>query len=229
MRNGLDHMILRARESALSIMPIWRVVKWLGLILLAGFVVSTAWRAVHAAFDNDQFPEALLVKVELLPAIFPLHMVAGGLALILVPLTLVLRGTAFHKWAGRLTAAVVIVAALTAIPVALTAPVTSMAAAGFSTQGLVWLALIAKGVWHIRSGDVNAHRHAMLLMAAVTSGAMFFRIYLALWAVFGTASGFKTFYACDAWMAWAVPLAVTWAVLTRPFPFAKREYAVPMK
>ncbi len=229
MRDGLDHMNLRAPESSRSFVAKWWWVKWAGVIFLVGFLGSTAFRAVMAAFDSDRFPEALLVKVEALPFIFPLHMVTGGLALLLVPLALVLRGTRLHKWAGRVAVADIAIAGVTAIPVALTSPVTAIAAAGFATQGVIWLVLIAKGVWHIKRRQIRQHQSAMLMMAAVTSGAMFFRIYLALWALYGTGEGFKTFYSLDAWIAWALPLAITTVVITRPFPFAKREYVVPVK
>ena len=206
-------------------MAIWWWVKWIAAALLCLFVFTTALRAIFSAYNSDGFPEALLVKVELLPVIFPVHMVAGGLALLLVPCTYYFRGTRHHRWLGRLTAGDVIVAGVTALPVALTAPVTPMAAAGFSIQGLVWLALIGKGIWHIKRHEIRQHQNAMMMMAAVTSGAMFFRIYLALWAIYGTLGGFKTFYACDAWMAWLLPLAITTIIIIRPFPFAKRGYA----
>lgn len=182
---------------------------------LALFIAYTALRAISESWNNDGFPEALAIKLELLPAIFPVHMVTGGLALLLVPATLLLRGTRWHRLMGRMTAVDVVLAGVTAIPVAYEAPVTLVSAAGFITQGLVWMTLCALGIWHIRNGRVEAHRRAMLLMAAVTSGAMFFRIYLALWAIFGWRGGFKAFYACDAWMAWGLPfLLVAW--LTRP-------------
>ena len=211
-----------------SFTVIWSLVKWLGLALIVLFLLSTSLRALWAAYDNDNFPEALLVKVELLPFIFPIHMATGGLSLLLVPLTYFLRFTRNHKWIGRVAAADIIVAGLTAIPVAVTAPVAPMAAAGFATQAIIWMALLAKGIWHIKRREIAAHRNAMLMMAAVTSGAMFFRIYLALWAIFGTASGFKSFYACDSWMAWVLPLGVMIFII-RPYPFAKRGYAEPVR
>lgn len=182
--------------------------------MLALFLVSTAVRAILTAYDHERFPEALLVKVELLPLIFPVHMVTGGLALLLVPLTFLLRGTRYHKWAGRFTVADVLVAGITAIPVALTAPVAPLAAAGFATQGVVWLALISKGVWHIRRREIQKHRNTMLMMAAVTSGAMFFRIYLALWAIYGSPAWFEAFYACDSWIAWVFPLALSALIIS---------------
>ncbi|MEO9168478.1 MAG: DUF2306 domain-containing protein, partial [Aestuariivirga sp.] len=147
------------------------------LLVLAIFLMFTAAKAMRETFNNDDFAEALAVKVELLPTIFPIHMFTGGLALLLVPLAILLRGTRWHKWAGRAAGVDILVAGVTAIPVALTAPLTPVAAAGFSTQAIVWMALLAKGYWHIRHRNITGHWQAMVMLAAVTSGAMFFRIY----------------------------------------------------
>jgi hypothetical protein len=172
------------------------------------FVTYVALRGILEAYDNDDFPEALAVKLELLPLIFPLHMVTGGLALLLVPLALYLRGTAWHKWAGRIAAADILVAGVTAIPVALDVPVTKVSAAGFAAQAVAWLVLLGFGIWNIRAGRMAQHRACMLMLAAVTSGALFFRIYLGLWKVFGVGKYFTIFYAIDAWVAWGLPLVV---------------------
>ena len=55
----------------------------------------------------------------------------------------------------------------------------------------------------------------MLLMAATTPGAIFFRIYLALWAIFGNFRHYEAFYAIDAWIAWTLPLAAMAIFLKR--------------
>jgi hypothetical protein len=161
------------------------------------------------SLDNADFPEALAVKLELLPMIFRIHMVAGALALMLVPLAYGLHGRKWHRWAGRIAGVAVVVAGMTAFPVALIAPVTRMSAAGFAAQGAVWLALLGRGVWLIRCGRVGEHRAVMLMMMAATSGAVWFRIWLGLWARFGDGRGFETFYALDAWLAWGLPLMAT--------------------
>jgi uncharacterized membrane protein YozB (DUF420 family) len=149
-------------------------------ILLTGiglFVFETAWKALRAPWLVDDFPEALAIKVELLPWLFPVHMITGGLALILVPLTLALRRRPrWHRLAGRVTALDVLIAGLTAFPVALVAPVTKFSAWGFAAQGAVWLVLLGLGLWNIRRRQIAAHRACMLLMAATTTGALFFRI-----------------------------------------------------
>jgi Predicted membrane protein (DUF2306) len=183
----------------------WR---WFGLTGLGAFVTYAAFRAISESWNNDGFPEALAVKLELLPIIFPVHMVAGGLALLLVPLALMLRGTGWHRLAGRVAAVDILVAGATAIPVALDVPVTRISAAGFAAQAIIWIMLLVSGILHIRHGRADLHRACMLMVAAVTSGALFFRVYLGLWKVFGVPKFLSTFYAFDAWVAWGLPLVV---------------------
>ena len=55
----------------------------------------------------------------------------------------------------------------------------------------------------------------MLLMAATTTGAIFFRIFLALWAMFGNFRHYEAFYAFDAWIAWTLPLCAMAIFLKR--------------
>jgi hypothetical protein len=204
----VEHDNLLIRPNSPLIVALWRVLRTSMLAAGGIFVTYAALRAISEAWDNDGFPEVLAVKVELLPLVFPVHMISGGLALLLVPLTLALRGTAWHRMMGRIAAFDIVVAGLTAIPVALEQPVTKISAAGFATQAVVWMSLLAFGLWSIRRKDYARHRAAMLLMAAVTSGALFFRLYLGLWKVFGVKGYFAVFYACDAWVAWGLPLLV---------------------
>ena len=190
--------------------PRWRIVRGFILAALIAFVILTAAKALSSALWNGDFPEALAIKVELLPLIFPLHMVTGGLALLLVPLAIALRRRPrWHRMAGRIAAIDITFAGVTALPVALVAPVTPWSAAGFTAQGCTWLVLLGRGLWNIRHGRVAGHRAMMVMLAATTSGAIFFRIYLALWAIFAQGRGFELFYACDAWIAWLLPLAIS--------------------
>jgi len=184
------------------------------LTVIGSFILYTAARALWSAFVNEDFPESLAVKVALLPLIFPLHMVTGGLALILLPLTVALRHRPrWHRLIGRISALDVLISGLTAFPVAWAAPVTLFSAAGFTLQAITWLTLLALGIHNIRQRRIAAHRACMVLMVATTSGAVFFRIWLALWATFGTSRRFELFYACDAWVAWLLPLTVTALIL----------------
>ena len=192
--------------------------RWLMLVGIGCFVIYVALRGIAESWHNDGFPESLAIKLELMPLIFPVHMVAGGLALLLVPLAFSLRGTRWHRVAGRIAAADILVGGLTALPVALFYPVTKMSAAGFATQGVTWVLLLGLGIWNIRQGRVAAHRACMLMMAAVTSGALFFRIYLGLWKYFFGFKYFFFFYALDAWIAWSLPLVAMALWLRRLTP-----------
>lgn len=184
-----------------------RAAVWLSLTAIGLFVIQSAWKALRAPWLVDDFPEALYVKTELLPWTFPAHMISGGLALLLVPAMILLSSQPrWHRRLAWVTVPVVVLAGITAFPVALVAPVTPISAWGFTVQGALWLGLLGAGVWFIRHGQVARHRAAMLLLAAVTSGAMFFRIFLALFAIYGHPRDYQAFYAADAWAAWGLPL-----------------------
>jgi uncharacterized membrane protein YozB (DUF420 family) len=183
---------------------------------IGAFVLYTAARALISSVSYDDFPEALAVKVELMPLIFPLHMVTGGLALVLLPLVIALRRRPkWHRPLGRIAAVDVLIAGVTAYPVAWVAPVTFWSAMGFSAQATTWLVLLGLGLWNIRRRRFAAHWQCMLLMTATAFGAVFFRVFLALWTLVGSMRWFDGFYACDAWAAWLVPLGVMGAMLAR--------------
>jgi uncharacterized membrane protein YozB (DUF420 family) len=186
------------------------------LSAICAFVLYTAGRALASAFSYDDFPESLAVKVELMPLIFPVHMITGGLALVLLPLALALRRRPkWHRLVGRVAALDVLVAGVTAFPVAWVAPVTFWSAAGFSAQAMTWLVLLTLGIVNIRRRRIAAHRACMMLMTATAFGAVFFRVFLALWTMVGPVRWFDVFYACDAWLAWMLPLIITASALGR--------------
>jgi Predicted membrane protein (DUF2306) len=201
----MEHLNLRLIKVSALIVAVSRlfIIAALGI-----FVTYVGLRGISESWDNDRFPESLAVKLELMPLLFPLHMITGGLALLLVPTAIYFRRTRWHKLAGRTAAADILVAGLTAIPVALQAPVTPVSAAGFTAQAITWMTLLGFGIWNIRQGRVAAHQACMLMLAAVTSGALFFRVYLALSKLIVPFKYFYVFYAVDAWIAWGIPLLV---------------------
>lgn len=214
-------------ERARTVEPLRRAAFALILTSITALILYTAGYAVMSAFANDDFPETLAVKVELMPLIFPVHMVAGGLALILLPLVIALRRRPrWHRPLGRIAAADIVVAGVTAYPVAWVAPVTIVSAAGFSAQATVWLVLLGLGLWNIRRRRIAAHWTCMILMTATAFGAVMFRVLLALWAMQGASRWFEAFYALDAWIAWMLPLGITALVLARRRPSRRFERAL---
>ena len=94
-------------------------------------------------------------------------------------------------------------------PGSLRTSVSGGCALRFAAQASAWLAFLVLGLWNIRRGRVAQHRLFMLLMTATASGAIFFRIYLASWVILAQGRHFAVFYACDAWIAWLLPLLAT--------------------
>jgi hypothetical protein len=188
------------------------------LVLL--LAVPTALVAIFEGAAVLPLPFNLhLVDMEL-PGIFRLHMLASGVALLLIPLTIAVhRDRSWHKPLGRLTAFMVLLGGSTSLPVALFSHSVAMARAGFFAQGLVWLALIALGVMAVRRRQFSDHARLMLCMAAVASGALWVRLTTAV--VTACDLPFDAAYGCVAWLGWMVPLALV-TVLPTPCAPARR-------
>ena len=156
-----------------------------------------------------RLPYEMFLLAERMPLIFPMHMAASALALVLLPLMIATRHKRhLHRPVGRALGLFVAVGGLTALPVAVLSSSGEVARAGFFVQGLVWLALFAAGWRAIRARDVPHHTQLMLMMAAVTTGAVWFRL------ITGTSLllhlPFEPMYAFAAWAGWLLPLAAVW-------------------
>jgi hypothetical protein len=179
--------------------------RYLLLLLVIGLSVPTGLVAVGEGAGHLALPFNLFLVDQRLPGVFRLHMLASGAALLLIPLVIwVRRDRAWHRPLGRLTAAAVVVGALTSLPVALASSSVVMARAGFFAQGVVWLGLILAGVCAIRQRRVGTHARLMVAMAAVASGAMWVRLTTAVATSYHLP--FDPIYGCVAWAGWIVPL-----------------------
>lgn len=172
--------------------------------------------ALLSGFGVVRLPIEMLMLVERAPFIFPLHMVASAGALVLLVPTILYRNVPhLHRALGRVVGGFVVVGGLTAIPVALLSDFGFWARAGFFVQGIVWLGLLVYG-WHaIRSNRRVQHAQAMLAMAAVTTGAVWFRLIIgcALYLQWP----FEATYAIAAWVGWITPLCAVY-LSTRDLP-----------
>jgi hypothetical protein len=169
-------------------------------------------------------PYPLFLVLQRLPVAFPLHMVASGLALILIPIAAFLRHRrVIHRAAGRAAAVCVVVGGTTALLVAMASEATFGARAGLCAQGLVWLALLAAAVVAIRRGAVATHARLMIAMAAVASGAIWLRLFV--YAAVSAGLPFDPAYAAAAWVCWMVPLALA-AVASRRLDLSPAFFSV---
>lgn len=142
-----------------------------------------------------------------LPVIFRVHMLASAMVLILLPFAFALRfRPELHRKMGWTLGAFVVAGGLTALPVAIFSYSSLVARAGFFVQGIVWLALFGSAISAIRRGDRARHAALMLAMAAVTTGAVWFRLLTGSAILLDLP--FEPVYAASAWIAWLAPLAL---------------------
>src|ERR1051325_9671152 len=176
-------------------------------IIISLLLGPAALTAIALGFGSVPLPYQLFLVRERLPVAFPVHMVASGLALILIPIAAVLRHwRGVHLALGRSAAVCVVTGGTPALLVALASEATFAARAGLFTQGLVWLALVAAAVVAIRTGNMLRHARLMIAMAAVASGAIWLR--LVLYGAVSAELPFDTVYAVAAWGCWIIPLGL---------------------
>jgi len=141
------------------------------------------------------------------PVVFRVHMLSSAFALLLVPLVIGLRQRPpLHRNLGRLLGFFVVVGAVTALPVAILSHSSLVARAGFFVQGIVWLGLLGAGLRAIWNRDRATHARFMVAMAAVTTGAVWFRLMTG--SAILLELPFEESYAAASWLAWLIPLSI---------------------
>ncbi|MEA2928494.1 MAG: hypothetical protein QOG38_922 [Hyphomicrobiales bacterium] len=189
----------------------WSRVFAIIVFLLAGPV---ALGAIALGLGLLPLPYPLLLVLQRLPVAFPLHMIASGLALILIPIAAFLRHRrGVHRAVGRIAAVCVAIGGTTALLVAVASEATIVARAGLFAQGVVWLLLLAAAILAIRRGAVARHARLMIAMAAVASGAVWLR--LTVYGAVAAGLPFDPAYAAAAWACWMAPLGLAAAVSRR--------------
>ncbi len=152
-------------------------------------------------------PYEMFVLDQRVPVVFRLHMLSSAFALLLLPVVIAARQRpSLHRKVGRVLAFFVVAGALTALPVAVLSHSSWPARAGFFTQGVVWLSLLTAGLMAIRRRDRGTHARFMIAMAAVTTGAIWFRVMTG--AAILLHLPFEASYAAASWLAWLIPLTI---------------------
>ncbi len=187
------------------------------LVITIFLVVPVGLVALGSGAGVIALPYEMFELARRAPLLFPAHMIASALSLLLAPaVILTRRRPEFHRPLGRLLGLFVVIGGLTALPVAVMSHSTPLARAGFFAQGLVWLYLLGAAYLAIRARDIPRHAHLMTAMVAVTTGAVWFRV------ITGTAIAlrlpFEPVYAASAWLGWMLPLAL---VLSNPRAFTR--------
>ena len=177
------------------------------VLIVSLLVIPVALVAIALGLGLLQLPYELVIVLQRRPIAFPLHMVASGIALILIPIAAwARRRRDLHRAVGRAAAICVAAGGLSALLVAFASEATAIARAGFFVQGLVWLTLLAAAVTAIRRGNVARHVRLMIAMAAVASGAIWLRLVIC--GAVAAGLPFDPVYAVAAWVCWMVPLGL---------------------
>ena len=194
------------------------------LALGVALCVIVAIVALGSGSGRIALPFEMSLVDQRLPVVFRIHMISSAIVLLLLAVVIAVRfRPRLHRRIGWTLGAFVVAGGLTAIPVAIFSFSWWPARIGFLAQALVWLWLFYAAVISIRQGDRGRHAHLMLAMAAVTTGAVWFRLATGTALVFDWP--FDPVYAASAWLAWLVPLVLVrhyaqrlgrWAIKSPP-------------
>lgn len=150
-----------------------------------------------------------------LPAIFVVHALGGGAALILGVAQVLTAGRQrlrlVHRLSGRLYVAGVCAAALSGIVSALAFQVGPWARASFLSLGVLWIVTTLAGLVAIRAGRVPQHRAWMIRSYAL---ALFF-VSFTFWVPL-LAGGLRTaepWYTLAVTLSWVVNLVLAELVI----------------
>lgn len=207
-------LLLMAMEDAVHRTVCRGPLPIISLLMFCFLAIPTGLLAIALGLGSLPLPYELSVVLRRLPIAFPLHMIASGVALILIPLAAFTRQRSpLHRTIGRIAALTVSVGGITALLVALASTAPLPARAGFFTQAVVWLALLAAAIVAIRRGDRRVHAFCMIAMAAVATGAIWLRLCMA--AAHTAELPFFPTYSVASWACWLLPLALATAVAGR--------------
>jgi len=174
-----------------------------GLVLAA---TLTGLAALGSAVGTPPLPPPLALLDQRLPGVFRLHMLATGLAMILLPCAILLRHKPrLHRPVGRAAAGCLLVGAAAALPSAFASEAVPAAKLGFLAQGGLCLALLILALVAIRRGERGRHAQLMQQTAATAFGAVVLRLLLVPAVLLELP--FDVAYAVIAWVSWMLPLA----------------------
>jgi uncharacterized membrane protein len=171
------------------------------------------------------------------PFVTMLHILPGGLLLILAPLQfssrIRSRHIRFHRWSGRVLVGAAIVSALAGLYFGLLMPYGGLGeATATALFGGILLVSVILAVVAIRRGQVARHREWMIRAFAIAIGISTVRVVGGVFDVVLTPAGVPPpeLFVLSLWTGWTVTLAAgeLWIRYTRAAPAAAR-HCVPAR
>jgi len=115
-------------------------------------------------------------------------MVAGGLAVLLVPLQVSRMwrhgDRPKHVYLGWALVPIIVAATWTTPPIAFNMTQPFWSKLGFALGAVVWLGALVMGIHAIKTKQLDRHRRSIVMMASLSFGAVSFRIQYTLFRLF---------------------------------------------
>jgi uncharacterized membrane protein len=158
------------------------------------------------------------------PSLTRLHVVAGGLFLLLAPLQFSRRirnsHGRVHRWLGRALLALLILSVTASVPFGILAPYAGAPEGVIVTLvALLTIGGAARAWWAIRTGRAGLHREWMLRIFALAAGIASVRLVdsMLVLLILPVVSS-VTIFVLSLWLGWGLTLAGAewWIAKTRP-------------
>ncbi|TDR20589.1 putative membrane protein [Marinicella litoralis] len=192
-------------------------ISWVLMTLLALGVAGYAMMNLLLPSFRNPFVQQIFA---LSPSAISLHLFGGSVAMIVgafqLNSKLRARYIVMHRWLGRVYVLAVAIGGVAGFILALNSFGGMTTHLGFGLMAVCWLATTLMAYWHIRQGNVRAHRDWMLRSYALTLAGVTLRVYLGISALIGVK--FVDFYPILSWICW-VPnlLIVQWFIIKYPY------------
>jgi len=210
-----------------ALFPRGGAIAW-GLLTLFAIGIALFFAAPYATFD------AAVSRIPLNPAaslhftMLAFHAVTGGVALLVGPFQFLprfrTRFPAVHRIILRIYMICIVIGSIMAAYSAIVSTAGFVAQVGFLLLAVIWFYSIAQAYIAIRQGHVQLHRIWMIRNYALTTAAIFLRIWLGMGIAYLVMTHSlrsdditsTPIYISSAWISWIVPLIFAeWFIVQR--------------
>ena len=208
--------MLDARFSFHSLRgPDWpALVYWPAALITIG----VAGYGVFSGLNLIPLTSPAIAQAAIKPVAMALHMLAGGVALAVAAIQLLLIkvqcAVRHHRVLGWIYGVSVLTSGLAAFALFGSSIGGLNADLGFSLLSAVWLFATVRAIFLARNQDWAAHQRWMIRSFSLCFAAVTLRIYLGVFFALGVP--FEQFYTALAWLCWVPNLVVVeWFLLKR--------------
>ena len=152
--------------------------------------------------------------IENVGSILAVHMITGGLAVLLTPLQVSRmwrRGDRRkHVYLGWAMVPIVTIAALTTPPISFNMSYPLWSELGFAMGSVAWFSALVMGMFYILRRNYEMHKRWMVMMAALSFGAVSFRIQLPILRLFWDMDVVFPYLGWTCWVPNVIVVAIWW-------------------